>query len=247
MEKSIFIKNARHNNLKNVNVAIPRNKLTLITGVSGSGKSTLAFDTLYAEGQRRFVESLSSYARQFLERMTKPDVDAIIGLLPAVAIEQKTPPRNPRSTVGTVTEIYDYVRALYARIGKTICANCGKEIVVDTPANIAEQILKSANSPAKEKKTNSKKTAQNSKNTNNSAWNFEDKIYIMLELFPNAQQSADTKSTPNVNTFAIELERLTKFGFTRIVKANSDDIVEIDELKITHKSKFSDYYVLVDR
>jgi excinuclease ABC subunit A len=155
MGKSIFIKNAKHNNLKNIDVNIPRNKLTLITGVSGSGKSTLAFDTLYAEGQRRFVESLSSYARQFLERMTKPDVESITGLLPAVAIEQKSPPRNPRSTVGTVTEIYDFIRALYARIGKTICAECGNEIKVDNPINIANKIINSA----KSNNTNSKKAS----------------------------------------------------------------------------------------
>lgn len=161
MNKSIFIKNANHNNLKNISIEIPHNKLTLITGVSGSGKSTLAFDTLYAEGQRRFVESLSSYARQFLERMVKPDVESITGLLPAIAIQQKTSPRNPRSTVGTITEIYDYIRALYARIGKTICAECGKEIVIDNPVNIANKIINSK-SVTKTKKTASKKASGNS-------------------------------------------------------------------------------------
>jgi len=153
MEKCINIKNAKHNNLKNISLKIPRNKLNLITGVSGSGKSTLAFDTLYAEGQRRFVESLSSYARQFLEKMTKPDVESITGLLPAVAIEQKAPPRNPRSTVGTITEIYDYIRALYSRIGKTICCECGKEIKMDNPVNISESIITSINSNDKSKKS----------------------------------------------------------------------------------------------
>src|SRR6187431_1303820 len=116
-KKNIIIKGAQVHNLKNVDVAIPRNKLVVITGLSGSGKSSLAFDTLYAEGQRRYVESLSSYARQFLSMMDKPDVDSIEGLSPAIAIEQKATSHNPRSTVGTVTEIYDYLRLLYARAG----------------------------------------------------------------------------------------------------------------------------------
>src|SRR5512136_2953836 len=123
--KSILIKGAKVHNLKNIDVEIPRNTLAVITGVSGSGKSSLAFDTIYAEGQRRYVESLSAYARQFLERMDKPDVDAIQGISPAMAIEQKTNTRNPRSTVGTTTEIYDYLRLLFARIGKTYCVRCG--------------------------------------------------------------------------------------------------------------------------
>ena len=117
MAKDIIIKGARVNNLKNIDLTIPRDKLTVLTGLSGSGKSSLAFDTLYAEGHRRFVESLSSYARQFLGQMDKPDVDSIEGLSPAIAIDQKTTSKNPRSTVGTVTEIYDYLRLLYARCG----------------------------------------------------------------------------------------------------------------------------------
>jgi excinuclease ABC subunit A len=126
--KNIIIRGARQHNLKNIDVDIPRNHLVVITGISGSGKSSLAFDTLYAEGQRRYVESLSSYARQFLERMDRPDVDYIEGLSPAIAIEQKTAARNPRSTVGTITEIYDYLRVLYARVGQPHCLGCGKEI-----------------------------------------------------------------------------------------------------------------------
>lgn len=134
----IIVKGARQHNLKNVSLEIPRNKLVVFTGVSGSGKSSLVFDTIYAEGQRRYVESLSSYARQFLERMNKPDVDFIFGISPAVAIEQKTGARNPRSTVGTSTEIYDYLRLLYARIGKTICFECGKVVLKDTVATVSE-------------------------------------------------------------------------------------------------------------
>ncbi|HEY4485872.1 MAG TPA: excinuclease ABC subunit UvrA, partial [Nitrospiria bacterium] len=119
--KEIIIRGAREHNLKNIDVVIPRNQLVVITGLSGSGKSSLAFDTIYAEGQRRYVESLSTYARQFLELMDKPDVDAIEGLSPAISIEQKTTSHNPRSTVGTVTEIYDYLRVLFARAGRPHC------------------------------------------------------------------------------------------------------------------------------
>ena len=117
-QKQLIIRGAREHNLKNIDVEIPRNKLVVITGLSGSGKSSLAFDTIYAEGQRRYVESLSAYARQFLEQMDKPDVDSIEGLSPAISIEQKTTSHNPRSTVGTVTEIYDYLRVLFARAGR---------------------------------------------------------------------------------------------------------------------------------
>jgi len=139
--KDIIIKGARQHNLKNINVTIPRDKLVVITGVSGSGKSTLAFDTLYAEGQRRYMESLSSYARQFLGMMQKPDVDHIEGLSPAIAIEQKTTSKNPRSTVGTTTEIYDYFRLLYARIGTPFCPEHNIPIASQTPDRIADQIL----------------------------------------------------------------------------------------------------------
>ena len=128
MQDRIIVKGARANNLKNIDVEIPRDKLVVVTGLSGSGKSSLAFDTIYAEGQRRYVESLSSYARMFLGQMDKPDVDSIDGLSPAISIDQKTTSKNPRSTVGTVTEIYDYLRLLWARVGTPHCPNCGKEI-----------------------------------------------------------------------------------------------------------------------
>jgi excinuclease ABC subunit A len=138
---SIVIKGAREHNLKNVDLTLPRNRLIVITGLSGSGKSSLAFDTIYAEGQRRYVESLSAYARQFLGQMEKPDVDYIEGLSPAISIDQKSTSRNPRSTVGTVTEIYDYLRLLYARIGKPHCYNCGREVSAQTSDQIVDQIM----------------------------------------------------------------------------------------------------------
>jgi excinuclease ABC subunit A len=140
MSGFIVIKGAREHNLKNLDIEIPRNKLVVITGLSGSGKSSLAFDTIYAEGQRRYVESLSAYARQFLEQMGKPDVDAIEGLSPAIAIDQKSTSHNPRSTVGTVTEIYDYLRVLYARIGRPFCHQCGEEISAQTVQQMVDAI-----------------------------------------------------------------------------------------------------------
>jgi excinuclease ABC subunit A len=140
MSDAIVVKGAREHNLKNVDVTIPRNKLVVITGLSGSGKSSLAFDTIYAEGQRRYVESLSSYARQFLGLMEKPDVDQIDGLSPAISIDQKSTSRNPRSTVATVTEIYDYLRLFYARIGVPHCPVCGNAVERQTSAAITDMI-----------------------------------------------------------------------------------------------------------
>src|SRR6186713_1017214 len=137
----IVIKGAREHNLKDVDIEIPRDKLVVLTGVSGSGKSSLAFDTLFAEGQRRYVESLSSYARQFLGQLEKPQVDFIGGLSPAIAIEQKSASKNPRSTVGTVTEIYDYLRVLFARIGVPHCPQCGRVISAQTVQQMVDRVL----------------------------------------------------------------------------------------------------------
>src|SRR3982074_2316589 len=139
MLERISVHGARQHNLKNISVEIPRNTFTIITGLSGSGKSSLAFDTIYAEGQRRYVETLSPYARQFLEQMEKPDVDSIEGLSPAISIEQRTTSRNPRSTVGTVTEIYDYLRLLYASIGVPHCPKCGRPIQAQTVQEMVDR------------------------------------------------------------------------------------------------------------
>ncbi len=173
--ESIVVRGARVHNLKNVDFEIPHNALTVVTGVSGSGKSSLAFDTIYAEGQRRYVESLSAYARQFLERIEKPDVDLIDGIAPAIAIRQKNSTRNPRSTVATATEIYDYLRLLYARVGRTFCRNCGNEVKKDTVDEVARTILSlgegtrlnvlfpvktAAAAPAAEKKARGRKSAK---------------------------------------------------------------------------------------
>ena len=141
MQENIVIRGVRQNNLKGFDLTLPRNKLIVFTGLSGCGKSSLAFDTLYAEGQRRYVESLSSYARQFLGQMEKPDVDSIDGLSPAISIDQKTTSKNPRSTVGTVTEIHDYLRLLYARVGVAHCPRCGREISKQTVDQMVDRLL----------------------------------------------------------------------------------------------------------
>ena len=137
----LIIRGAREHNLKDVHLELPRDSLIVFTGISGSGKSSLAFDTIYAEGQRRYVESLSSYARQFLGQMQKPDVDFIEGLSPAISIDQKSASRNPRSTVGTITEVYDYLRLLFARIGKPHCHVCGRPIARQSPEQIVDQVM----------------------------------------------------------------------------------------------------------
>ena len=140
----IVVRGAREHNLKNIDLEIPRDQLVVITGLSGSGKSSLAFDTIYAEGQRRYVESLSAYARQFLEQMEKPEVDSIEGLSPAISIEQKTTSKNPRSTVGTVTEIHDYLRVLFARVGVPHCPDCGRVISAQTVQQMVDRVLAQA-------------------------------------------------------------------------------------------------------
>ena len=141
MEKGIVIQGARQNNLKNINLTLPRNKLIVFSGLSGSGKSSLAFDTIYAEGQRKYVESLSAYARQFLGQMNKPDIDKIEGLSPAISIDQKSTSHNPRSTVGTVTEIHDYLRMLYAHASRAFCPHCGKPIERQTTDQIVDALI----------------------------------------------------------------------------------------------------------
>src|SRR5262245_31591299 len=142
LDSDIVIRGAREHNLQSVDLRLPKNKLIVMTGVSGSGKSSLAFDTLYAEGQRRYVESLSSYARQFLGQMPKPEVDSITGLAPSISIQQKTSGRNPRSTVGTITEIFDYLRVLFARVGQGHCPQCGRPITAQSPEQIIDSIAR---------------------------------------------------------------------------------------------------------
>jgi excinuclease ABC subunit A len=223
--EEIRVRGARVHNLKNIDFTIPHNAITVVTGVSGSGKSSLAFDTLYAEGQRRYIESLSAYARQFLERIEKPDVDEIAGIAPAISIRQKNSTRNPRSTVATATEIYDYLRLLYARVGHTICFRCGEEVRKDTLDEIAARVL---------------------------ALSSGQRFYVLYELkltpepVPNALRPRKTPARPTPETIRQTLVSLQKRGFNRLYQAGRvfelatpEELLDLDFTKPV--------YVLVDR
>ncbi|MFN2529670.1 MAG: excinuclease ABC subunit UvrA [Pyrinomonadaceae bacterium] len=228
-EEAIQVRGARVNNLKNISFSIPINRLTVVTGVSGSGKSSLAFDTIYAEGQRRYVESLSAYARQFLERMDKPDVDEVLGIAPAIAIRQKNSTRNPRSTVGTQTEIYDYLRLLFARIGQTYCRLCGREVYRDSPESVAQEVLE--------------KLAEGSR------------FYV---LFPagdglanqslasiESQKSGKRKGATQRHAITAHVMSLMQRGFTRLLVAGQ--VVELGSADDYARDDFDNAFVLVDR
>ncbi|MDD5543982.1 MAG: excinuclease ABC subunit A, partial [Acidobacteriia bacterium] len=227
----IIVRGAQVNNLKGISFSIPFNSLTVVTGVSGSGKSSLAFDLLYAEGQRRYIESLSAYARQFLERIEKPDVEAIEGIMPAIAIRQKTSTRNPRSTVATTTEVYDFMRLLFARIGETICRQCGQRVKRDTPDSIADEILMlpaatrfsllfpvqiSASSPSAP--ANTMRTARKSK----------------------------AAAPESLAEFKAKFEELLKKGFTRLLQGTRLFDLRTPE-SLLDLSRSAPLYVIVDR
>ncbi|HEX8284464.1 MAG TPA: excinuclease ABC subunit UvrA [Pyrinomonadaceae bacterium] len=233
-QEAIIVRGARVNNLKNVSFHIPVEKLTVVTGVSGSGKSSLAFDTIYAEGQRRYVESLSAYARQFLERMDKPDVDEVLGIPPAIAIRQKNSTRNPRSTVGTQTEVYDYLRLLYARVGTTFCRVCGREVHKDSPESAAQEVLEALPEGAR--------------------------FYVLfpaeagLRVEENGKSASKTKkktpkasapSAPDRRTVTAHVMSLMQRGFTRLFAGG--ETVELRSPDDYTRPDFEGVYVLVDR
>ena len=227
-EDALEIKGARVHNLKNISVSLPANKLTVITGVSGSGKSSLAFDTIYAEGQRRYVESLSAYARQFLERMDKPDVDEITGIAPAIAIRQKNATRNPRSTVATQTEIYDYLRLLFARAGQTFCHVCGREVKKDSPESAADEILV--------------------------ALPLDTRFYVLFPIQGNGTRG-DAKTAKKDKKKAISkseelstsafLILLLQSGFSRLFRGG--EVIELQKPEDYPFEDFENTYVLIDR
>jgi excinuclease ABC subunit A len=225
-EKAIEVRGARVHNLKNISVSLPHNKLTVVTGVSGSGKSSFAFDTVYAEGQRRYVESLSAYARQFLERMDKPDVDEISGIAPAIAIRQKNSTRNPRSTVATQTEIYDYLRLLYARAGQTFCHVCGREVKKDSPESAADEVLSTLETGTR--------------------------FYVLFPILEVASRK-DAKTTKKAKAKASALDlsvaayliSLLQQGFSRFYR--DGEMIELSRPEDYKYPDFANTYVLIDR
>ena len=247
----IIIKGARQHNLKNINLEIPKNKLVVITGVSGSGKSTLAFDTIYSEGQRKYVESLSAYARQFLQMMNKPDVDSIDGLSPAISIEQKTTQKNPRSTVGTVTEIYDYLRVLFARIGIPYSPTTGLPIKSQTVSEITDLILKNNTnnkiyilSPiARDRKGEYKKELEDIKRKGYQRVKIDNKIYD-IEDVPNLKKNFKHNIDVIIDRLIVKKNILQRISESVETSLNlSEGLIYIEDLdnnKIDiYSSKFS--------
>jgi excinuclease ABC subunit A len=240
---SILVRGARVNNLKNVSFAIPLNSLTVVTGVSGSGKSSLAFDTIYAEGQRRYVESLSAYARQFLERMDKPDVDEVLGICPAIAINQKNSTRNPRSTVATQTEIYDYLRLLYARVGVTVCRRCGSAVKRDTPQSIADALLGVGSETRLPEGTRFYVLFPASAGAIGAESNGTAEAAVGAKP-KKTRAKKSSKSSINVKA---HLMSLMGRGFTRLYDVARDEIIELQTPDSFTGKDFDKVYVLVDR
>lgn len=248
-EDAIEVRGARVNNLRNISFSLPLNEITVVTGVSGSGKSSLAFDTVYAEGQRRYVESLSAYARQFLERMDKPDVDEVRGIAPAIAIRQKNSTRNPRSTVGTQTEIYDYLRLLYARAGTTFCRVCGHQVYRDSPESIAEEVLAKLPEgmrfyvlfPAQAGLT---ETTENGELTNRKGDGAGTRgTTAKGKASPKRKQKSSSASPRQVIT--AHIMSLMQRGFTRLFAAGQTiDLHSPDDYT---RTDFTEVYVLIDR
>ena len=249
---SIFIKGARTHNLKNVNLEIPRNKIVVITGLSGSGKSSLAFDTLYAEGQRRYVESLSTYARRFLSMMEKPDVDQIEGLSPAISIEQKATSHNPRSTVGTVTEIYDYLRLLYSRIGTPRCPDHGEELKAKTVSEICDEILKLEENTKimimapviRDKKGEHQALYEDLRKSGYVRLKINGKIYP-IEEFPELEKNKKHNISAVIDRLVIKSNNEIRSRISESIETSlllSDGLIEVENIDTENISLFSSNY-----
>ena len=249
---SIFIKGARTHNLKNVNLEIPRNKIVVITGLSGSGKSSLAFDTLYAEGQRRYVESLSTYARRFLSMMEKPDVDQIEGLSPAISIEQKATSHNPRSTVGTVTEIYDYLRLLYSRIGTPRCPDHGEELKAKTVSEICDEILKLEENTKimimapviRDKKGEHQALYEDLRKSGYVRLKINGKIYP-IEEFPELEKNKKHNISAVIDRLVIKSNSEIRSRISESIETSlllSDGLIEVENIDTKNISLFSSNY-----
>src|SRR5882724_5922004 len=242
-EEAIEVRGARVNNLKNISFSIPINRMTVVTGVSGSGKSSLAFDTIYAEGQRRYVESLSAYARQFLERMDKPDVDEVRGIAPAIAIRQKNATRNPRSTVGTQTEIFDYLRLLYARVGITYCRVCGREVYKDSPESVADEILRTLPEGTRFYVLFPAEAGLAETQRNGEAETGRRGDTGAREKKPGSPRRRVSPSAPH--TITAHIMSLMQRGFTRLFAAGQTiDLHSPDDYQL---DTFADVFVMVDR
>ena len=252
----INIHGARTNNLKNVSLKIPKNQFIVMTGISGSGKSSLAFDTIYAEGQRRYVESLSNYARQFINILDKPDVDQIEGLSPAISIDQKSVPRNPRSTVGTMTEIYDYLKLLFARIGKVHCPDCNNEIKKQTSEQILQKILSFKNKEilllapiAKNQKETCKKILEEIKEAEFEQVILNDKIYPIEKAIKSLDEKLTCSISIVINSFSIPKTNPKKESLSEIIKDLKtaldlgNGLIEILEVKNKKKHIYSQNFI----
>ena len=252
-QEAIEVRGARVNNLKNISFSIPINQMTVVTGVSGSGKSSLAFDTIYAEGQRRYVESLSAYARQFLERMDKPDVDEVLGIAPAIAIRQKNSTRNPRSTVGTQTEVYDYLRLLYARVGTTICRVCGREVHKDSPESAADEILNQVEDgtrffvlfPADAGLAETEQNGNTAAGRNGNASASKTRRHGDTDVGGKNNSASRRASASPHQVITAHVMSLMQRGFTRLLyEGRQIDLASSDDYQ---RENFENVYVLVDR
>jgi excinuclease ABC subunit A len=244
-EQAIEVRGARVNNLKNISFSVPINQMTVVTGVSGSGKSSLAFDTIYAEGQRRYVESLSAYARQFLERMDKPDVDEVRGIAPAIAIRQKNSTRNPRSTVGTQTEVYDYLRLLYARVGITYCRVCSQPVMRDSPESVADEVLRRLSPGTRFYVLFPAAAGLTELSSNGATSAVVNKKQTRNDAAKRRGKTKTNQATPSRHATTAHVMSLMQRGFTRLFAAG--ETIDLSSPDDYQREDFAEVFVMVDR